>query len=323
MKLIPFVVLLLFLGTGADRVAEAARRELIKIGVLTDSWGPTPGVLGLRDGLRELGYRENRDFFIGVRFTQGNVQELPKAAHELIAQGIDLLFTNNPAPAQAAQKATDRIPIVFYGAGDPQGLGLIKTFARPGGNITGITDLDLDLDTKRLENFKELVPGLQRVFFAYDPSEDLSVAQAKVYRDTASYLRLDFQEKPVTSKEEAQKTFARIEKSETDGIIAPRSLSFNIPGLVIQATLQKRIPTMFFGSWYVEQGGFASYGTNFYESGRMAARLVDKIIKGTKPSEIPVEVNHKLEFVVNLRVAKNLGIQIPPAILYRANRVIR
>jgi putative tryptophan/tyrosine transport system substrate-binding protein len=163
-------------------VSGAERTKPILIGVLTDSWGPTPGVVGLRDALIELGYRENRDFVIGIRFTQGNIAALPQAARELVEQGIDILFTVNPAPAKAAQLATNRIPIVFYGAGDPIGLGLIKSFARPGGNITGVTDLDLELDSKRLEIFKEMIPGLIRVLFPYDPSEAFSVAQAKIYR---------------------------------------------------------------------------------------------------------------------------------------------
>src|SRR5262244_3459394 len=171
-------------------VVAAERTKPIRIGVLTDSWGPTPGVVGLRDGLKELGYRENQDFVIGVRFTQGDIAALPQAARELVEQGIDILFTTNPAPAKAAQMATSRIPIVFYGTGDPIGLGLIQSFARPGGNITGVTDLDLELDSKRLEIFKEMIPGLIRVLFPYDPSEAFSMAQAKIYRESARRLKI-------------------------------------------------------------------------------------------------------------------------------------
>jgi len=141
-------------------VGGAEYTKPVRIGVLTDSWGPTPGVVGLRDGLKERGYHENQDFVIGVRFTQGDIAALPQAARELVEQGIDILFTTNPAPAKAAQMATSRIPIVFYGTGDPIGLGLIQSFARPGGNITGVTDLDLELDSKRLEIFKEMIRDL-------------------------------------------------------------------------------------------------------------------------------------------------------------------
>jgi putative ABC transport system substrate-binding protein len=147
-----FLILSVVLQSLILSCAEGAERsEPARIGFLTDSWGPTPGVVGLRDGLAELGYRENQDFVIGVRFTQGDITALPQAARELANQRVNILFTNNPGPAKAAQTATHRIPIVFYGAGDPIGLGLIKSFARPGGNVTGITELDLELDGKRLE----------------------------------------------------------------------------------------------------------------------------------------------------------------------------
>jgi putative ABC transport system substrate-binding protein len=304
-------------------VGAAERKKPILIGALTESWGPTPGIVGLRDGLMELGYRENHDFVIGVRFTQGNIAALPQAARELLKQGIDILFTNNPAPAKAAQMATDRIPIVFYGAGDPIGLGLIKSFARPGGNMTGVTDLDLELDSKRLEIFKEMIPGLTRVLFPYDKAEAFSRAQAKIYRESARRFKIMLIEKTVANQTEAQATFDGIRKNEVHGIVVPRSLSFNIPGLALEATSRQRIPTMFFGPWYVEQGGLASYGPDFYQSGRQAARLVDKILKGTNPREIPVEVNNNIDFVVNLKVATALGIKIVPEALYRATRVIR
>ncbi|MGE5219162.1 MAG: ABC transporter substrate-binding protein [Chloroflexota bacterium] len=301
----------------------AGRTKPVHIGVLTDSWGPTPGVVGLRDGLKELGYRENEDFVIGVRFTQGDIAALPRAARDLIKQGSDILFTNNPAPAKAAQNATNRIPIVFYGAGDPLGLGLIKSFAHPGGNVTGVTDLDLELDSKRLEIFKEMIPGLTRVLFPYDKGDAFSVAQSKIFRSSARHLKITVIEKALVTQTEAQAIFAGITKSEVHGIVVPRSLSFNIPGLAVEATSQQRIPTMFFGPWYVEQGGLASYGPDFYQSGRQAARLVDKIVKGTDPREIPVEVNNNIEFVVNLKVATALGIKIAPEALYKATRVIR
>jgi putative ABC transport system substrate-binding protein len=299
------------------------RPKPIRIGALTDSWGPTPGVIGLRDGLTDLGYRENRDFVIGVRFTEGNIAALPQAARELVKQGVDILFTNNPAPAKAAQQATKSIPIVFYGAGDPIGLGLIKSFSHPGGNMTGVTDLDLELDSKRLEIFKEMIPGLTRVMFPYDKNDSFSVAQEKTFRDSARRLKITLIEKPILHLDEAKAIFDDLKRTEVHGIMVPRSLSFNIPGLAVEITAQKRIPTMFFGPWYVDQGGIASYGPDFYKSGRQASRLVDKILKGTDPREIPVEVNNDIEFVVNLKVATALGIKITPEALYRATRVIR
>ena len=303
--------------------AAAERRGPIRIGALTDSWGPTPGFMGLREGLDKLGYRENKDYVIGLRFTQGDVSALPTAARELVQRGVDILLAANPASAKAAQTATKQIPIVFYGAGDPIGLGLIESFAHPGGNITGVTDIDLELDNKRLEVLRDMIPGLKRVLFTYDASEVFAQAQAKNFRATAPQLKISLIEKPVRTEDEAKATFAKIRKSEVHGIVAPRSLSFNIPGFAMEATSKRGIPTMFSTVWFVENGGLASYGSNYHESGRMAARLVDKIIKGEKPAEIPVEVNHHIEFVVNLKVAKASGIKIAPELLYRANRVIQ
>jgi len=304
-------------------VQAAERNKPIRIGALTDSWGPTAGMVGTRDGLQDLGYRENTDFVIGVRFTQGDNSALPTAARDLVQRGVDILLTNNPAPAKAAQRATNRIPIVFHGVGDPIGLGLIKSFAHPGGNITGVTDLDLELDSKRLEIFKEMIPGLARVLFLYDKTDSFSLAQAKVFRDSATRLKIVLIEKPVLSQKEAQMTFDALKTNEVQGIVVPRSLSFNIPGFAVEATSRQRIPTMFFGPWYVDEGGLASYGPDSYQSGRQAARLVDKILKGTKPGEIPVEVNNKIELVINLKAATGLGIKIAPEALYRATRVIR
>jgi putative ABC transport system substrate-binding protein len=318
--ILSLLMALTLLTSGAGAVE---RPKPIRIGALTDSWGPTPGLIGLRDGLTDLGYRENQDFVIGVRFTEGNIAALPQAARELVKQGVDVLFTNNPAPAKAAQQATKSIPIVFYGAGDPIGLGLIKSFSHPGGNITGVTDLDLELDSKRLEIFKEMIAGLTRILFPYDKADAFSVTQANVFRESARRLKVTLIEKPILHPDEAKAIFDDLKRTEVHGIIVPHSLSFNIPGLAVEVTGQKRIPTMFFGPWYVDQGGIASYGPDFYKSGRQASRLVDKILKGTDPRDIPVEVNNDIEFVVNLKVATALGIKITPEALYRATRVIR
>jgi putative ABC transport system substrate-binding protein len=279
--------------------------------------------VGLRDGLVGLGYRENEQFVIGVRFTQGDVTALPAAARELVQQGVDILFTSEPSAAKAAQAATARIPIVFTGGGDPLGLGIIRSFARPGGNITGVTDLDLELAPKRLEIFRQILPGLRRVLFPYDPNDPYTVSELRVHRDAARRLGLVLVEKPVRTQDEAQAALAGVRKGEVDGIISPRFLSLNIPGFILEANLKLVIPAMFHTTFWAEQGGLASYGPDFHESGRQAARLVDKILKGADPGAIPVEVNPKLEFAINLKTARTLGLTIAPEVLYQANRVFR
>ena len=293
------------------------------IGALNDSWGPTPAEVGLRDGLVALGYREHEQFVIGVRFTRGDTDALLAAARELVGQGVHILFTSQPGAAVAAQRVTTRIPIVFTDVGDPVGLGLIQSFARPGGNITGVTTLDVELAPKRLEVFQEMVPGLRRVLLPYNPAHPYATTEIKVYREAARDLGIVLIEKAVRTQGEAQAVLASIQKGESDGIISPRPLSLNIPGFILDTASRQHIPTMFHTSFWVDRGGLASYGPDFRESGRMAARLVDKIIKGVSPADIPVEVNPRLEFVINLKTAKALGLTIAPEVLYQADRLVR
>ena len=304
-------------------VNAAERAAPVRIGVLTEGFGPTIGAVGLRDGLKTLAYRENKDFVIGVRFTQGDASALPAAARELLQRGVDLLFTEGRSAARAAQMETKKVPIVFAGGGDPVGLGLIQSFARPGGNITGVTDLDLELGPKRLEIFKEMIPGLKRVLFPYNATDAFSVSEAKVYRDAAYHLKIVLVEKAVRTEDEAKAVLTKLKKDDIHGILSPRPLTSNIPDYVRDAGSQSTLPTMFASTFFTENGGLASYTPNTYESGRMAARLVDKILKGESPGAIPVEVNNKIELVINLKVAKAMAINIAPEALYKANRVIR
>lgn len=310
-----------FFASGAS---AGERTGPIRIGQLTESWGPTPATVGLRDGLEELGYRENEDFVIGVRFTQGDRKALPMAARELVKLGVDLIFMTGIHGAKAARMATSEIPIVFAGAiGDPVELGLIQSFARPGGNITGVTDLDLELGPKRLEIFRELLPGLKRVLFLYESTDPYIVAAASAYRDAARRLGIVLVEKAARTQEEAEANLAEVRKGDVDGLLAPSVLSLNIPGFVLQAASRCGIPSMFGQSFWVEQGALASYGPDYYASGRQAARLVDKILKGENPARIPVETNPNIEFAINLKTAETLGLKITPAMLYRANRVVK
>jgi putative ABC transport system substrate-binding protein len=306
------------------RVTEAQSRRLIKIGALTESWGPTPAIVGLRDGLQELGYRENQDFAIGVRFVQGNLAELPEAARALTRQGVDVMVTSGgDHSTRAAQEATTTIPIVFLEASDPVRAGFVKSLARPGGNITGIADLAFELVPKALEIFRELVPRLKRVLLVYDATNDVAVSQLQVHRDAAQRLGLTLVERPVRTDDEARSAISAIRKSEVDGIFSPRMLSQNIPGLILEIAPKRAIPTMFETPFYVERNGLASYGADKYALGRQAARLVDKILKGAQPSDIPVEQPTKFVLAINLKAAKALGIEIPQAMLLRADRLIQ
>jgi ABC-type uncharacterized transport system substrate-binding protein len=304
--------------------AWAQRKEPVRIGVLTDSWGPTPGTLGLRDGLQALGYREDEHFELGVRFTGGDVGALPAAARELLAAGSDVIFATSTSAARAAQQATTVKPIVFAEvAGDPVRLGLVRSFARPGGNVTGVSSLTFELTAKRLEIFKELVPGLKRVLLVYDANDADAVDAAQFHRDAARQLGIQLIERTPRTQEEAREQIARVRRSDVDGILtSPGGPALNIPGAVIEMAPRHQLPAMFIGGFWAEQGGLASYGPDFYESGRLAARLVFKILKGEKPGNIPVEINSRIDLVINLKVARTLKLEPGPAVLERANRLI-
>ena len=297
--------------------------RLIKIGALTESWGPTPAIVGLRAGLQELGYRENEHFVIGVRFTQGNPAELAEAARELVRHGVDIIVTAEGGnTAKAAQAATNRIPIVFMGGSDPVGIGLVQSLAHPGGNITGTADLDIDLGPKRMEIFREMVPGLKRILLPYDATNAYIVVQLPAYRDAARRLGLTLVERPLRTEEEAQAVLGKTRKGEVDGILAPRFLSLNIPGFIFDTAQKQGLPTMFHGSWLVERGGLAAYSAADGQLGRQAARLVDKVLNGAKPADLPVEQPTRFELVINLKTAKGLGLSIPQSVLLRADRLI-
>jgi putative ABC transport system substrate-binding protein len=320
------LVVLLVSGALLSGDARAAERAgPIRIGALTESWGTTPPIVGLQDGLLALGYRENEQFVLGVRFTQGDQTALPAAARALVHYGVDLIFADSVPAAKAAQMVTTRIPIVFIQlGGNPVELGLIESFDRPGGNITGISTLDVELGPKRLEVFRELVPGLHRVLFSYDLNDASGVAAARLYRESARRLGMVLVEQAVQTQAEAQAALTQLRKGEVDGILVPNNVSLNIPGFIVESAEQQGIPTMFHGAFWVDQGkGLASYGPDDPGLGRQAARLVDKILKGTKPAEIPVEVISRTGFVINLKVAKTLGLTIAPEVLYRADRLVR
>jgi putative ABC transport system substrate-binding protein len=324
-RFVLLVIGIVLAAAGAlDRHVHAQPARLVKIGALTESWGPTPGIAGLRDGLKELGYRENEDFVIGVRFTQGDPAKLPAAARELVRHRVDVIVTSEASNvARAAKAATSEIPIVFIGGSDPVGLGLVKSFARPGGNVTGIADLDVELLPKRMEIFQQLVPGLKRVVLPYDATSEHTLAHLAAYRDAARRLGLTLVEKPVRSEEEARTVIAGLRKQEADGILAPRFLSSNIPGLLLEAGPRLAIPTVFHAAYFVERGGLASYSPSSSAMGRQAARLVDRIVRGAKPADLPVEQPTKFELVINLKTASALGLTIPGSLLLRADRVIQ
>jgi putative ABC transport system substrate-binding protein len=319
-----FALMAVGIGLASSSASHAERSRPIRIGALTDSWGATPHTVGLRDGLIELGYQQDQDFVLGIRFTKGNRDLLPTAASELVKAGADLLFADSIVTARAAQQTATQIPIVFTSVEDPVGSGLIESYAQPGGNTTGIASLDTELGPKRLQVFQELLPTLYRVLFLYDTHDVYSAEAAALYRQAARRLGIEWVERVVRTQAEAQTILSKVHEEKIDGILAPRCCAFNITGLILEATSQQRIPTMFHtAAYWIEAGALASYGPDLYTSGYQAARIVDKIIQGVKPARIPVEVNSEIKFTINLKTATALGLVIPPEVLINADHVTR
>jgi putative ABC transport system substrate-binding protein len=300
-----------------------ALEKPVRVGVLTAAWGPPGGLEGFVQGLIDLGYRENEDFVIGVRFTQGDISALPAAAKAMVEGGVDLLLADDEPAIKAVQEATSTHPIIFLGVGDPIGRGLIAAYNRPGGNATGVADLDLEVSGKRLQLFKDLIPGLERVLLPYDKHNNYNVAQAELYRAAAQHLRIELVERQLEDEDQARAVLAEVRREDIDGMLVPQDVSLNIPGLVLEFAQRNGVPSMFAGSVYLAGGGLASYGGSGDAAGKQAARLVDKIMRGAAPAVLPVETVQTLEFVINLKTADELGVDVPRQVLFQADRIIR
>jgi putative ABC transport system substrate-binding protein len=301
--------------------AGAQTPKVFKIGILTDAMGPWhTSTNGFRDGLKEFGYVEGKNVLFEARAAQGDLTRLPKLAAELLEQKPHLLF----CVSDACSSEIRQIPVVFTQVSDPVKLGLVESIARPGGNITGIANLRAELSAKRLELFKETVPSLRRILLTYDPrktEEREALASAK---SEASRLKLRLIENSITDPLEIEPGLAKLRDGGQDGILIVQSgTNLNIPGRSLQVASSNKIPTMYPASFWSQVGGLASYGPDQYSQGRQAARLAHKILTGTHPRELPVELPHRIEFVINLKTAKGLGLQVPASVLYRADRVIK
>ena len=316
-------------GVGAITLASPLATEaqqvgkVYRIGILSFAWSPWhSNTEGFRDALKELGYGEGKNVAFEPRAAQGDLGRLPELAAELARQKPDLLYCSD-AGAMACQKATARIPIVFTLVSDPVRLGLVKSLAGPGGNITGVGSLRAELTAKRMELFKEVVPTLRRVLVTYDSREPEEQQSVVVARTAATILGVTLVERSIRAPLEIEPGLAELKEGDQDGIlIVQAGTNLNIPGRSLEVATSNRIPTMYPDSFWTKFGALASYGPDPYLQGRQAARLAHKILTGTPPSQIPVELPDRIEFIVNLKTAKRLGLEVPRPTLLRADRVI-
>ena len=311
-------------------IAEAQQpKKVPRIGYLSPFDPATESTRSeaIRLALRELGYIEGQNIAIEYRYAEGKRDRFPELAAELVRLKVDIIVVSGgDRPIRAAKNATKTIPIVMTGGGsDPVEAGLVESLARPGGNVTGITNLTRELGGKRLELLKEAVPKVARVAVLYDPAIPPSVREVKeVLPVAARALRLTIQPWEVRAADDFERVFAAMSKERPDGLyVSGGPLMTANQKRIAGFALKSRLPSMYGSREAVDAGGLMSYGADLADSYRRVAYYVDKILKGAKPADLPVEQPTKFELVINLKTAKQIGLTIPPDLLARANRVIK
>jgi len=308
----------------APLAAEAQQRGKVwRIGVLSTADGPEWEAF--RQALRALGYVEGQNMFIEYRWHAGKFENLPALAADLVKLNVDVIVTAGPQPTRAARAATASIPIVFVTVGDPVGLGLAESLARPGGNITGFQTLvQGGFGGKQLELLKEAVPTIVRVAVLMIPSNPLHRPYLEETGAAADALKLKLHVVEARTADDLDKAFEAAVRERADAMhVYGDSITFLHRKRVADLALQSRLPTIYLFKPNVEAGGLMSYGPSEPDMYRRAATSVDKILKGAKAGEIPIEQPIKFEFVINLKTAKALGLTIPPSLLARADQVIQ
>lgn len=314
------VLFALCMSAEAQQPAKVYRMGLLTWGAAPPPSSPTP----FEQGLRQLGYVEGQNIAIERRYANGQMDRLPQLAGDLARFPLDVILTQSFPAALAAKGATSTIPIVVMGAGDPVATGLVASFARPGGNITGVSALETELSGKRLEVLKEAFPKLARVAVLWNAADFGMTLKFREIELAAQALRVAVQASSVRQPKDFDGVFSEMIRKRPDAlfVITDPLTQLNRNHLVELAT-KSRLPAMYENSPYVEAGGLMAYGPSQAENLRIALQHVDKILKGTKPSELPIEQPTKFEFIINLKAAKQIGLTIPPNVLARADKVIR
>jgi putative ABC transport system substrate-binding protein len=274
--------------------------------------------------LRELGYLEGKNIVVEYRYADGKPDRLPALAAELIGLKVDVIVSGGAAATGPAKKATATIPIIMTGDNDPVSSGFVASLARPGGNVTGLSTLTTEPSGKRLELLKEIVPRLSRVAVlgvTNTPGNDQALNEAEL---AAGVLRVQLQYLDVRDPNDIETAFREATKGRADAVLLLGGSVFVLQRKQIAAlAVKSRLPAIHYRHEFVEDGGLMSYATSLTDLSRRAATYVDKILKGAKPADLPVEQPTKFEFIINLRAAKQIGLTIPQSILYRADKVIK
>jgi putative ABC transport system substrate-binding protein len=320
------VLALSLLAAPLDAEAQQAAK-IPRIGYLANNPAASPHLLeAFRQGLRDLGYVQGRNLVIEYRDAEGKLERFPALAAELVALKVDVIVTGNTPAALAAKQATRTTPIVFAGAADPVSSGLVSGLARPGGNVTGLSSLTPELVGKCLELLKQAVPGVSRVAVLWHPGDldertDKDMLKGAEVAARALGVRLQFVE--VRGPDDFDRAFSDMTRAHAGALTAlPSVMFFNERRRLLDLAAKNRLPAVYIAREFVDAGGLMSYGPNVADLLRRAATYVDKILKGTKPGDLPVEQPTKFELVINLKTAKALGLTIPQSVLGRADHII-
>jgi putative ABC transport system substrate-binding protein len=308
--------------TMSGTVARAQKVD--RIGVVTAGGAWYEVIDGLRVGLKQLGLAEGKHFALAIRDTKGSAAAAEESAKSLEREKVNLLYATQTSVTLATKRATADTPIVFCAGADPVELGLVASFAKPGGRLTGVFYRDTDLTVKRLEILKDTVPKLKRVVTFYNPGNRVASESAKLVRETAGQMGIQLAERHVASVEALQEGVQSLKAREVDAIFeVSDALTVVQDQLIIDTARVKRLPTMFVNHSSVVKGGLASYSVSRQEIGRQSAKYVHRVLAGMKPNELPVEGIDKISLILNLRTAKQIGLTIPQRVLARADRVIK
>jgi len=302
--------------------ADAQQPKVYRVGVIYPG-GPFSAVVeGLRDGLKELGL--GKQVRLELRDSKGDLGAVKEAAKAFERDKVNVIYAVAMGVVVAAKESTSDIPVVFVVGTDPIHSQLIQNFAKPGGRLTGVYYLASDLTPKRLEILKEILPKLRKVVTFYNPNNPVPNEAAQLGREAARQMKIQFIERHATSIDELRQDLQNIKPGEVDAYFYVSDAWINTQAqIIIQASLAKKLPTMFQEQSLVAAGGLASYGQNYHEMGRMSARPVQKVLAGTHPQDLPVETPTKFELAINLKTAKQIGLTIPQSVLYRADKVIK
>jgi putative tryptophan/tyrosine transport system substrate-binding protein len=274
-------------------------------------------------GLRELGYVDEQNIAVEWRFAEGKSDRLAELAADLVRMKVDVIVTSTTPVTEAAAQATRSTPIVMAASADPVGTGLVASLARPGGNITGLSMLGPDSDGKALEILQETLPKVTRVAFLWDPGNAGMASRLKALEGVGRSLRLQVQSLEVRASNELESALESAISNRAGALFVPAGLASVYRKRIIEFATKKRLPAMYNDSESAEAGGLMSYGVYLPALFHRAATFVDKILKGAKPADLPVEQPKKFEFIINLKAAKQIGLTIPPNVLARADKVIR